>query len=248
MPKIARSILSVLSVSAFAGLLPAMVFAQDKSTLRPVRVVMASSKMQVAGDKPLYFRMLSVLIPGGRTATFDGAHGFIFVTGGKVELVVAAEKLALADGEARYLAAGTQATLRASGSKPATVLHFLLAPAAVMDDKSYAGAATVTELHRGKDSAPLSAGPHEFSLTRVSSPPTAPMPPMHHRSGAALYRVLSGTGTIHMQGKDEARATGAVQYEPNGFIHTWENTGKIPLVLLQANISAEGAPEIIWLK
>jgi mannose-6-phosphate isomerase-like protein (cupin superfamily) len=71
---------------------------------------------------------------------------------------------------------------------------------------------------------------------------------MHHRSGAALYRVLSGTGTIHLQGKDEPRSAGAVQYEPNGFIHTWENAGKVPLVLLQANISAEGAPEIIWLK
>ena len=56
--------------------------------------------------------------------------------------------------------------------------------------------------------APLSAGPHEFSLTRVTSPVGAPPPPMHHRSGAALYRVLSGTGTIHLQGKDEPRGTG----------------------------------------
>jgi mannose-6-phosphate isomerase-like protein (cupin superfamily) len=248
MPQIARRILSLLSASMFAGLLPAMVFAQDKSALRPVRVVMASNKLQVAGDNPLHYRLLSVAIPAGKSATFAGSNGFLFVTGGIVDLASGSENLSLAEGEAKFLAADAQATLRASGPKPATVLHYLLAPAAAINEKPYAGAATVTELYRGKDAAPLSAGPHEFSLTRVSVPSNAPTPPMHHRSGAALYRVLSGTATIHMQGRDEPRSTGAVQYEPHGFIHTWENTGKIPLVLLQSNISAEGAPEIIWLK
>lgn len=243
-----RSCLSAVSLSMIAAHLPATSFAQDSATLRPVRVVMASSKIQVAGDKPQHIRLLSVSISPGGSATFAGTHGFIFVASGKLELAAAGEKVALADGEARYLAAGTQATFRASGPKPATVLHYLLASAAEIDVNPYAGAAKVTELYKGKDPAPLSAGPHEFSLTRVASPPNAPAPPMHHRSGAALYRVLSGTGTIHMQGRDEPRRAGAVQYEPNGFIHTWENTGKVPLVLLQANISAEGAPEIIWLK
>jgi mannose-6-phosphate isomerase-like protein (cupin superfamily) len=191
--------------------------------------------------------LLSVSIPAGRSATFAGANGILFVTGGKLEIMSGTEKLALAEGEAKYLAAGVQASLRALGPKPTTLLHYLLVPAGASDDKPYAGA-TIAELYRAKDAVPLSAGPHEFSLTRVSSPPNAPAPPMHHRSGAALYRVLSGSGTIHMQGKDEARGTGAVQYEPNGFIHTWENTGKAPLVLLQSNISPEGAPEIIWLK
>ena len=248
MPNFSRSVLLALSLIVIAALLPAALFAQDKSTLRPVRVVIASSKLQVAGDKPLLFRLLTVVIQPGKTATFAGAQGFVFVASGKVDLDAAAEKLALAEGEARYLAAGTKATLRASGPKPATVLHYLLAPAAAIDENPYAGAVKVTELYRSKDPTPLSPGPHEFSLTRVSSPPNAPAPPMHHRSGAALYRVLSGTATIHMQGRDEPRSAGAVQYEPNGFIHTWENTGKVPLVLLQANISAEGVPEIIWLK
>ena len=248
MPKFVCSVLSILSVSAFAGLLPASLYAQDKSALRPVRVVMASSKLQVAADNPLHYRLLSISIPAGKSATFVGSNGFVFVIGGKLDVASGTENLALAEGEAKYLAADAQATLRASGSKPAAVLHYLLVPAAAIDEKPYSGAATVTELYRGKDPAPLSAGPHEFSLTRVSIPPSAPTPPMHHRSGAALYRVLSGTATIHMQSRDEPRSTGAVQYEPHGFIHTWENTGKIPLVLLQSNISAEGAPEIIWLK
>jgi mannose-6-phosphate isomerase-like protein (cupin superfamily) len=228
-----------------ALLLPAE--AQDKSNLRPVRVVMASSKLQVAAGTPVHFRLLNVSIPAGKTAAFASADGFVFVASGKLELVVGTEKSALAEGEARYLAAGTPTTLRAIGPKPAVLLHYLLVAGNADLGKAHTGA-TVTELYRAKEPAPLTAGPHEFSLTRVTSPVGAPPPPMHHRSGAALYRVLSGTGTIHLQGKDESRDAGAVQYEPNGFIHTWENTGKGPLVLLQANISAEGAPEIIWLK
>jgi mannose-6-phosphate isomerase-like protein (cupin superfamily) len=247
MPGKSRSIATAVRLSLFSVLLPTALFAQDNATLRPVRVVVASIKLQVAADKPQLFRLLSVEISPGKTATFAGTHGFIFVASGKLELATA-DNVVLSDGEAKYLAAGTQATLRASGTKPVTALHFLLVPPAEIDQKPYGGAAKVAELYRGKDPAPLSSGPHEFSLTKVSSPPNAPAPPLHHRSGAALYRVLSGTGTIHMQGRDEPRAAGAVQYEPNGFIHTWQNTGKVPLVLLQANISAEGAPEIIWLK
>ena len=227
-----------------AWLLPAV--AQDKSALRPVRVVLASSKLQVAAT-PMHFQLLSVTIPAGKTAVFAGPEGFVFVLGGKVEMTSGAEKAVLAEGEARHVAAGAAMTLRAAGSRPATLLHYLLVPSNGSADTPYAGA-TAAELYRAREAAPLAAGPHEFSLTRVTSPVGAPPPPMHHRSGAALYRVLSGTGTIHLQGKDEPRGTGAVQYEPNGFIHTWENAGKVPLVLLQANISAEGAPEIVWLK
>jgi mannose-6-phosphate isomerase-like protein (cupin superfamily) len=231
-------------VIALALLLPQVSTAQDKAALRPVRVVMASTKLQVLAGKPMHFSLLSVTLPAGKTASYAGADGFVFVANGKLELVAGADKFNLAEGEAKYIPAGITATLRATGPKTATLLHYLLAPG----DKAYSGAASVVELYRSKEPAPVVAGPHEFSLTRVTSPVGAPQPPMHHRSGAALYRVLSGTGTIHMPGKDEPRSTGAVQYEPNGFIHTWENSGKAPLVLLQANISAEGAPEIIWLK
>ena len=238
-------------VRCFAGLaliaLLQPATAQDKSGLRPVRVVMASSKLQVTAGQPLHFRLLNVSIAAGKSAAYSGPGGFIFVATGKLELAAGAEKISLADGEARFIATGAAATLRSAGPKPASLLHFQLASPAVLGENGYTGA-TVAELYRAMKSAPLAAGPHEFSLTRVTSPVGAPAPPLHHRSGAALYRVLSGTATIHMQGNDEARGTGAVQYEPNGFIHTWENTGKVPLVLLQANISAEGASEIIWLK
>lgn len=222
-------------------------FAQDKAALRPVRIVMASAKLQVAARQPLYFRLLGVTVAPTRSATFDGPAGFVFVTGGKVELASGTDKSVLSGGDAKYLAADTKVTLSAKGSKPAMLLHYMLTPEAGLGVNFYSSA-TISDLHRGAAAIPLVIGPHEFSLARVTSPVGAPAPPMHHRSGAALYRVLSGTATIHFEGRDEPRATGAVQYEPRGFLHTWENTGKVPLVLLQANISAEGAPEIIWLK
>jgi hypothetical protein len=39
-----------------------------------------------------------------------------------------------------------------------------------------------------------------------------------------------------------------VQFEPNTFIHTWENVGETPGALLQANVSPENVPEIIFIK
>jgi len=60
--------------------------------------------------------------------------------------------------------------------------------------------------------------------------------------------VLEGSGTLHMRTGAEPRKAGAVQYEPKTFIHTWENSGSVPLILLQANLSREGTPEIIFLR
>jgi quercetin dioxygenase-like cupin family protein len=225
---------------------PAPAAAQD-APVRPVRVVMASSKLVVAPDAPLQFRLLQGALPAERLATLPSADGFVFVASGSVELVSGAQRQALGEGEARFVGAGATA-IHAAGGKGATWLHYLIGTKAALERVAYPAPATSTELYRGEGPLPLGAGPHELSLTRVTVPPGAPTPPMHHRSGAALYRVLSGSGLMHLQGREEPRASGAVQYEPNGFIHTWENTGRTPLVLLQANVSAEGAPEIIWLK
>jgi quercetin dioxygenase-like cupin family protein len=83
-------------------------------------------------------------------------------------------------------------------------------------------------------------------MSRVTVQKGTPPPPRHHRSGAALYYVASGSWIIHLERGAEPRARGSVQLEPNGFLHTWELIGDAPGVLLQANISPEGAPEIIF--
>lgn len=245
--RIVRRVVAATGFALAALIVAPTAVAQDGG-LRPVRVVMASSKLQVAPAVPLYFRLLQVSLPADRSTSFSGGAGFVFVSAGKVDIGAGNERQTLSEGETIFVDAGAALTVRARGPRDATWLHYLLVPRAGLDGNGYAAAAAVTELYRGDTAAPLLAGPHEFSLTRVTSPVGAPAPPMHHRSGAALYRVLAGSATVHLPDRDEARSAGAVQYEPNGFIHTWQNTGKTPLVLLQANISAEGAPEIVWLK
>ena len=102
------------------------------------------------------------------------------------------------------------------------------------------------------------SGPFEFSLTRVTLPAGATRPRPHTRSGAALYYVLTDglitiwpEASVEMlkgESRTEARATGAVQEEPYGFVHSWSPTPQGALILLQANISQEGSPEIIFAK
>src|SRR4051812_49161908 len=115
MRKITCSIFSILGASVFFGVPPGNVFAQDTSALRPVRVVMASSKVQVAGNTPLHYRLLNVAVPAGKSATFAGSNGFVFVTGGKLELASGSDKVSLAEGEAKFIAADGQVTFRAPG-------------------------------------------------------------------------------------------------------------------------------------
>jgi len=72
--------------------------------------------------------------------------------------------------------------------------------------------------------------------------------PLHRRSGAAVYFVASGAGIFTNNGKSEPRPTSATQYEPYDLVHQWGNPGETPLVIIQANISQEGVPAVIFVK
>ncbi len=215
---------------------------------RLVRVVMASERLASVTDTSQHFMVLRVDFAKGQAAVFSGPSGYAYVLSGQVAVTGGGAQRALAAGEAAFLRTGETATLRNSAAGSAALVHFLLVPGSALDRTPYAGAAKVTELYRTTERIPrLEAGPYEFSLTKVTSPAKV-KPPPHHRSGAAVYYVLSGSGTLHMESRSEPRKAGAVQYEPNGFVHTWENSSAASLVLLQANLSREGAPEIIWLR
>jgi hypothetical protein len=54
--------------------------------------------------------------------------------------------------------------------------------------------------------------------------------------------------TLSGESRSESRRIGDIQEEPYGFIHSWSPKADVPLVLLQANISQEGVPEIIFVK
>src|SRR5262249_25793878 len=106
--------------------------------------------------------------------------------------------------------------------------------------------AVVRELYRTATLIPhLQPGGHDLNLTRVTFPALMPSNPPHHRSGAALYYILSGTGANTVDGKTEARGPGSLIYEPYGLVHQWGNPGNEPLIFLAFNINPEGVAAVL---
>lgn len=213
---------------------------------RPVRTVLASAQLPSVVDRPLRFKLLRVSLPGGRSASFVGADGFLFQISGMLAVTISGHNSTLRSGEGMFVGAGKRATLRAAGGDPAVFLHYLLVAAADLDKPGASEPAVVTELYRTQ--APirdLKPGPYEFTLTRVTFPPRVPLNPPHHRSGAALYYVFTGSATFAPEGRPEPKPAGSIVFEPYGLVHQWGSPGETSLVLLQANISPEGVPVVI---
>lgn len=222
--------------------------AQTAAPQKPVRILIANGKIGTVVDGPLHFKLLQVSLASGQSTTFLGSNAMIYPTTGTVAVEIEGETKTLQDGDGAFIPAGKSALLKSAGGRAATFFEFLLVSAADLTKQPNAKPAVVTELFQTTEPIKgLKAGPHEFTMTRVVAPPKLPAPPMHHRSGAALYYVLSGSGLLKMTDRAEPRARGAIQYEPSDFVHSWQNASDAPLILLQANIGAEGTPEIVFL-
>jgi mannose-6-phosphate isomerase-like protein (cupin superfamily) len=136
--------------------------------------------------------------------------------------------------------------LKAGSGGPSAFLHFFLVPAADLDRSAEAAPAVVKELYRTATSIPdLKAGGYDLNLARVSFPAQMPSNPPHHRSGAALYFIISGTGANTVNGATVARGPGSLIYEPFGLVHQWGNPGNEPLTFLAFNINPDGAPAVL---
>jgi len=72
-----------------------------------------------------------------------------------------------------------------------------------------------------------------------------PSNPPHHRSGAALYFIVSGSGANTVDGKTEATGPGSLIYEPYALVHQWGNPGNEPLTFLAFNINPEGVAAVL---
>lgn len=239
-----RLVLAALGLAAVT-VIPAG--AQDTPRAdRPIRLVLASSKLPL-DENPLHFRLVRVTIPAGQSIVYTGPQGMIYPTSGALSITIAGDRRALRDGEGAFLAGGRRATLGA-GTTAAAFLHYLLVTRGELEALFHSRPAAASDLHRTEPIPGLKPGPHEFTLTRVTVNPKIAAPPMHHRSGAAIYFVVSGSWIMHTEDKHEPRTRGHVQFEPNTFIHTWENVGETPGALLQANVSPENVPEIIFIK
>jgi len=210
-----------------------------------VRTPLAAAHLASVVDLPLYFRLYHARLPAAQSTFYHGANAMLYELSGAAAITIdGGAAQTLAEGAGAFLATGQEVTITAASSEPADLLLFVLTALPNQRPPLDRPAAAV-ELYRTPDALPgLEAGPYEFSLTRVTFPAGMPTNPPHYRTGAALYCVIAGAGTLTADGKTEPRPTGAAQDEPHGWVHQWANPGDTPLVVLQANISREGEPAV----
>jgi len=210
------------------------------------RTVVAAAKLPMAGDTPVHFKAVSVTIPAGESSSVSAADGILYQLSGSTVVLMGGEIKTLSPGEGLYIASGNAAMMKAGDGGSSTFLHFLLIPTADLDQPLELPSAVVQELYR--TAAPLPAlkpGAYDLNLTRVTFPPQMPSNAPHHRSGAALYYIISGTGANTVEGKVEARPPGSLIYEPFGLVHQWGNPGDVPLTFLAFNINPEGVAAVL---
>jgi quercetin dioxygenase-like cupin family protein len=184
------------------------------------RTVIASTKLPSVTDVPLYFKAVSVTLPPEEKSSVAAANGILYLISGSSEVSVDGAFKILGVGEGLFLAAGKTAVLKAGSGEPSTFLHFYLAPSGDLDRSAETAPAAAKELYRTASPIPdLKPGSYDLNLTRVTFPAGMPSNPPHHRSGAALYYILSGTGANTVDGKIAAKGPGSLIYEPFGLVH-----------------------------
>src|SRR5258708_11279618 len=91
----------------------------------------------------------------------------------------------------------------------------------------------------------LKPGVYHTNITSITFRAQTRINPPHHRSGAALYFIISGIGSNTVDGKTETRGPGSLIYEPYALVHQWGNPGNEPLTFLAFNINPEGVAAVL---
>jgi quercetin dioxygenase-like cupin family protein len=230
-------------------LVGAMVLAAAAAQTTPVppaitRTVVAATKLPTVTDVPLHFKAVSVSLPVGEKSGITEPNGILYQITGTTEVSLGGETKMLSPGGGLFI--GNTAVLKAGSGGPSTFLHFFLVPAADLDRPAEAAPAIVNELYRTAAPIPdLKPGGYDLNLTRVTFPAAMPSNPPHHRSGAALYYIISGTGANTVGGDTASRGPGSLIYEPFGLVHQWGNPGSEPLTFLAFNINPDGVAAVL---
>ena len=231
------------------GALALPVSAAAQTTAAPpaiTRSVVAATKLPTVTDGPLHFKAVSITLQPDERSSVSAADGILYQMSGSTEVSLDGEAKMLNAGEGLFIAGGKTAALTAGSGGPSTILHFFLVPAADLDRPAESAPAAVRELYRTAAPIPdLKPGGYDLNLTRVTFPAQMPSNPPHHRSGAALYFIVSGTGANTVDGKTEARGPGSLIYEPYALVHQWGNPGNEPLTFLAFNINPEGVAAVL---
>ena len=210
------------------------------------RAVIAATKLPTVTDVPLHFKAVSITLQPDERSSVSAANGILYQMSGSTEVALGGKAKMLNAGEGLFIAGGKRAALTAGSGGPSTFLHFFLVPAVDLGRPVETAPADVRELYRTETPIPdLKPGGYDLNLTRVTFPAQMPSNPPHHRSGAALYYIISGTGANTVDGKTEARGPGSLIYEPYALVHQWGNPGDDPLVFLAFNINPEGVAAVL---
>jgi mannose-6-phosphate isomerase-like protein (cupin superfamily) len=228
------------------GLAASAAAQQTPAPLAITRTLVAATKLPTVTDMPLYFRAVSVTLPSGETSSVTAPNGILYEISGSTAVSLGAETKMLIAGEGLFIAGGKTAVLQAGSGGPSNFLHFFLTPAGDLDRPVETEPATVKELYRTTAPIPdLKPGAYDLNLTRVTFPTQMQSNPPHHRSGAALYFIISGTGANTVGDTTAARGPGTLVYEPYGLVHQWGNPGNEPLTFLAFNINPEGVAAVV---
>src|SRR5229473_222537 len=210
------------------------------------RTLVAATKLPTVTDAPLHFKAVSITLQPDERSRVSPANGILYQMSGSTEVALDGEAKMLNAGEGLFIAGGKTAALTAGSRGPSTFLHFFLVPAVDLGRPVETAPAAVRELYRTETPIPgLKPGGYDLNLTRVTFPAQMPSNPPHHRSGGALYYIISSTGANTVDGKTEARGPGSLIYEPYGLVHQWGNPGNEPLIFLAFNINPEGVAAVL---
>jgi quercetin dioxygenase-like cupin family protein len=210
------------------------------------RTVIAATKLPTVTDEPLNFRAVAVTIPQGGKSNTSLGNSILYQLSGSTEILVGAESRMLRATEGMFIPAGRPAVLTAGNNEPSSFIQFFLVPMVDLDRPAASALAVVTELFRTTAPIPdLKTGGYDLNLTRVTFPAQMPSNAPHHRSGAALYYIISGVGANTIEGKTEEKGPGSLIYEPFGLVHQWGNPGNDPFTFLAFNINPEGVAAVV---
>ena len=208
------------------------------------RTVVAATKLPTVVAVPMHFKAVSVTIRPGEATTFSGADGILYQMSGSTEVSIDGGAKTIGAGEGLLIAREKQVLLKTGSSEPSSFLCFRLV--SDLNQQAEAAPAVVKEIYRTAAAIPdLKPGIYDLNLTRVTFPAHMPSNAPHHRSGAALYYIVSGTGANTVEGKTEQRGPGSLIYEPFGLVHQWGNPGDEPLTFLAFNINPDGVPAVV---
>lgn len=234
-----RTLLVGLGAAASLG---AVALAQPQTPVPAARTVVAQAKLPSVADQPMHFRAIGVALKSGETENIAGVTSVVYQMSGSSDVFVGGQTTTIAAGNGVYVPAGSPASITAKGGKSNTLV-FQLAPQT--GHAAEMGPGTVKEMFSSNDPLPgLKAGTYDMNLTRVTFPSGMPLNAPHHRTGGALYFVISGTGANVIAGTTYQRTPGTFIYEPFGLVHQWGNPGPEPLTFVTFNINQEGVPAV----